>query len=168
MSWAQQQFNNIAAATLSHSAAPYLWSDPYLAPEAARMLRDHAGAWLDQLKTTPSVGELPARGWDEQNVAGAKDYRAINPYTWYHAWGGQGEGVRPRTVMGAFLTNAYLFIASADRRNARHSLVQGGSLLSAQAGSGDPGGGKAVGARHKRGSGWCHCVPKLAGAIRRP
>ena len=48
-------------------------------------------------------------------VEGRHDYRAINPHTWYHAWGGRGEGVRPRTVMGAFLVHAWLFNAPPQR-----------------------------------------------------
>jgi hypothetical protein len=39
----------------------------------------------------------------------------MNPYTWFHAGGGQGEGIRPRTVHGAFLANTYLLGAPAEK-----------------------------------------------------
>lgn len=113
--WAQAKFNRIAALTLSQKSAPYLWCDEYLVLEISKLLRDHAGPWLDQLAKTPPVGNLPAVDWDNNLVPNRRDIRVINPHTWYHAWGGQGEGVRPRTVMAAFLVNATLFSAPQKR-----------------------------------------------------
>ena len=75
------------------------------------MLRDAAGPWLDELAKCGNVGNLQALDWSNKPVAGRRDYYVMDPYTWFHAWGGQGEGIRPRTVMGAFLANAYLFKA---------------------------------------------------------
>jgi len=113
--WAEETFSQVAALTLSQQAAPYLWSDHYLTPEVARLLRDHAGAWLDELKKTPSVGDQPAYDWGHKLVPGAVDKVAINPFTHLYAWGGQGEGIRPRTVLAAFLVNAWLFDAPPDQ-----------------------------------------------------
>lgn len=113
--WAADTFNKVAAMTLSHQAAPFLWSDHYLIPEVARMLRDHAGAWLDELKQTPNVGDQPAYDWNRKLVPGAVDKVALNPFTHLYAWGGQGEGIRPRTVLAAFLVNAWLFNASPEQ-----------------------------------------------------
>jgi len=113
--WADANFTRIAGLALGQKAAPYLWSDPSLVPEVAEALRDGAGKWLDELAKTGNVGDLPARDWDGKIVPGKRDKRVINPYTWYHAWGGQGEGIRPPSVLGAFLANARLFQAPADR-----------------------------------------------------
>jgi hypothetical protein len=113
--WARANFDRIAALALSQKSAPYLWCDEYLVPETARLLRDHAGQWLDELAKTPAVGNLPAVDWDNNLVPNRRDNRVINPHTWYHAWGGQGEGLRPRTVMAAFLVNATLFNAPKAR-----------------------------------------------------
>jgi hypothetical protein len=113
--WAQATFNRVASLTLSQKSAPYLWCDESLVPEVALLLRDHAGPWLDQLAKTPPVGNLPAVDWDNHSVPNRRDFRVINPHTWYQAWGGQGEGVRPRTVMAAFLVNATLFNAPKSR-----------------------------------------------------
>jgi hypothetical protein len=113
--WAEANFTRIAGLTLGQKASPYLWSDPSLVPEVARLLRDGAGKWLDELARTPNVGDLPARDWDGKIVPNKRDKRVINPYTWYHAWGGQGEGIRPPSVLGAFLASARLFQAPADR-----------------------------------------------------
>ena len=118
--WAQETFERVAAMTLGQKSAPYLWSDPYLCPEVGRLIRDGAARWLDELARTPNVGDLPATDWNRKVVPGKRDHFAMNPYTWYHAWGGQGEGVRPRTVMGAFLANAYLLGASP--RNVARTL----------------------------------------------
>lgn len=112
--WAEAAFNQVAALTLSQQAAPYLWSDHYLTPEVARLLRDHAGAWLDGIKKTPSVGDQPAYDWSHKLVPGRVDKVVINPFTHLYAWGGQGEGIRPRTVLAAFLVNAWLFNAPAE------------------------------------------------------
>jgi hypothetical protein len=113
--WAAANFNRIASLALSQKSAPYLWCDDNLVPEIAKLLRDHAGPWLDQLAKTPPVGNLPAVDWDNNLVPDHRDIRVINPHTWYHAWGGQGEGVRPRTVLAAFLVNATLFSATQKR-----------------------------------------------------
>ena len=113
--WAQTTFNQIATLTLSQRSAPYLWCDESLVPEVALLLRDHAGPWLDQLAKTSPVGNLPAVDWDNHLVPNRRDYRVINPHTWYQAWGGQGEGVRPRTVMAAFLVNSTLFQVPKER-----------------------------------------------------
>jgi hypothetical protein len=113
--WAEAEFRKAAAATLHLRSAAFLWSDPYLVPEVARLLRDNAGAWLDELDRLPPVGMLPAKDWDNRPIAGRKDQRVINRHTWFHAWGGQGEGLRPRTVMGAFLVHARLFAATPER-----------------------------------------------------
>lgn len=119
MKWAEENFNRVAALTLAHKPAPYLWSDPYLVPEAARLLRDHAGKWIVELKQSPNSADLPAyegeEGGGHKPLPGKKNKRVTNPFTWYQAWGGQGEGVRPRTVLGAFLANAWLFQAPAER-----------------------------------------------------
>jgi hypothetical protein len=113
--WAAANFNRIASLALSQKAAPYLWCDDHHVPEIARLLRDHAGPWLDQLAKTHPVANLPAVDWDNNLVPNRRDNRVINPHTWYQAWGGQGEGVRPRTVMAAFLVNATLFNAPKKR-----------------------------------------------------
>jgi hypothetical protein len=113
--WAFYRFDRTASLALDQRAAPYLWCDEYLTPELAQLFRDSAGAWLDELARTPSVGNLPASDWSGNIVPGRRDQRAINPYTWFHAWGGQGEGIRPRTVMAAFLVNAILFNAPAEK-----------------------------------------------------
>jgi hypothetical protein len=113
--WAQANFNRIASLTLAQKSAPYLWCDEYLVPETAKLLLDHAGQWLNELAKTSPVGNLPAVDWDNHLVPNRRDIRVINPHTWYHAWGGQGEGVRPRTVMAAFLVNATLFSAPKSR-----------------------------------------------------
>ena len=120
--WAEETFNQVAALTLSQQAAPYLWSDHYLTPEIARLLRDHAGAWLDKLKKTPNIGAQPAYDWSRKLVPGAVDKVVINPFTHLYAWGGQGEGIRPRTVLAAFLVNAWLFNASADEAAATRDI----------------------------------------------
>ncbi|MCY3018689.1 MAG: hypothetical protein NTW87_06625, partial [Planctomycetota bacterium] len=112
--WAEDTFSKVAAMTVGDQAAPFLWSDHYLIPDVARLLRDHAGAWLDELKKTPNVGDLPAYDWSNKLVPGGVDKVVINPFTHLRAWGGQGEGIRPRTVLGAFLVNAWLFRAPAD------------------------------------------------------
>jgi hypothetical protein len=112
---ARDNFNRIATLALSQKAAPYLWCDEHLVPEIAKLLRDHAGPWLDELAKTSPIGNLPAVDWDNHLVPNRRDLRVINPHTWYHAWGGQGEGVRPRTVMAAFLVNASLFNAPKAR-----------------------------------------------------
>jgi len=111
--WARRTFDDMAAMALGQRSAPYLWSDPCLCPEVGRLIRDAAGAWLDELAKTPNVGELPATDWSHKIVRGRRDYYVMNPYTWYHAWGGQGEGIRSRTVMGAFLAHARLMNATA-------------------------------------------------------
>ena len=113
--WAQKTFDGVAGMTLAQKSAPFLWSDPALCPEVGRLIRDAAGNWLQELGKTPNVGNLPATDWDGRIVPGKRDYQVMNPYTWYHAWGGQGEGVRPRTVMGAFLANACLFNATPEQ-----------------------------------------------------
>jgi len=113
--WAWHAFDRIATMTLAQKSAPHLWSDPFLYPEVGRLIRDAAGPWLDELARTANVGNLPAVDWNGQIVVGRRDNYVMNPYTWYHAWGGQGEGVRPRTVMGAFLVHAYLFNVPAPR-----------------------------------------------------
>jgi len=113
--WAQQTFDQVAAMTVQQKSAPYLWSDPDMTPEIGRLVRDAAGPWLDELAKTPSVGNLPATDWDNKPAPGMRDYYVMNPYTWYHAWGGQGEGIRPHSVMGAFLANAYLLDAPAEK-----------------------------------------------------
>jgi len=113
--WARRTFDQIAAMTLEQKSAPYLWSDAGLTPEVGRLIRDGAGPWLDELASTPNVGNLPATDWSGRVVAGRRDYFVMNPYTWYHAWGGQGEGMRPGSVLGAFLANAYLLGAPPDR-----------------------------------------------------
>jgi hypothetical protein len=110
---ARGAFDHVAALALEQQAAPCLWSDPDLCPEVARLLRDAAGPWLDELAKTPNVGDLPAVDWNNKVVPGKRDNYVMNPYTWYHAWGGQGEGIRPRTVLGAFLAHARLFNAPA-------------------------------------------------------
>jgi hypothetical protein len=112
--WARDAFERVASLALTQRSAPFLWSDPSLCPEFSRLLRDAAGSWLDELSRTPNVGNLPAVDWDNKIVPSRRDYYAMNPFTWYHAWGGQGEGIRPRTVMGAFLVNALLFHPSAE------------------------------------------------------
>jgi hypothetical protein len=112
---AQDNFNRVAFLALSQKSAPYLWCDEYLVPEIAKLLRDHADPWLDQLARTPPIGNLPAVDWDNNLVPNRRDMRVINPHTWYQAWGGQGEGMRPRTVMAAFLVNATLFNAPKAR-----------------------------------------------------
>jgi hypothetical protein len=113
--WARQTFDRVAAMTLGHKSAPYLWSDPALSPEVGRLIRDAAGDWLDALARTPNVGNLPATDWDQKPVPGKRDYYVMNPYTWFHAWGGQGEGIRPRTVLGAYLAQAHLWATPAGR-----------------------------------------------------
>ena len=115
MKWAQESFTRLAGVALSQKSAPFLWSDPYLVPELGRLFRDNAGKWLDELSKTANVGDLPASDWNNKLVAGKREKRVVNPYTWFQAWGGQGEGVRPRTVMGAFLVNAWLFNAPAEQ-----------------------------------------------------
>ena len=115
MAWVRQTFEQVAALTLEQKSAPFLWSNPSLCPEVARLIRDAAGGWLAELAKTSNVGILPATDWNRKIVPGKQDYSVMNPYTWYHAWGGQGEGVRPRTVFGAFLVNAWLFQAPADK-----------------------------------------------------
>jgi len=112
--WAEETFNKVAAITLGQQAAPFVWSDHYLVPDVARLLRDHAGAWLDEVKKTPNVGDLPAYDWSHKLVPGGVEKLVINPFTHLYAWGGQGEGIRPRTVLAAFLVNAWLFNAPAD------------------------------------------------------
>ena len=113
--WARATFEKVAVRTVSDEAAPFLWSDPSLCPEIGRLLRDAAGPWLDELAKTPSVGNLPAVDWDGRVVPGRRDFFATNAYTWQHAWGGQGEGVRPRTVLGAYLVQAWLFRVPAEQ-----------------------------------------------------
>jgi hypothetical protein len=113
--WARQTFDKVAAMAVGDRSAPFLWSDPALCPEVARLIRDAAGPWLDELAKTPNVGDLPATDWGHKPVPGRRDYYVMNPYTWYHAWGSQGEGIRPRTVMGAFLANAWLFNAPPEK-----------------------------------------------------
>lgn len=112
---AEEAFQKVAALALSQKSAPYLWSDPYLVPEIGRLLRDHAGPWLDTLAGSPNSCVVQAREWDGKPVPGNQDRQVINPHTWYHAWGGQGEGIRPRTVLGAYLVHAYLFRTPAER-----------------------------------------------------
>jgi hypothetical protein len=113
--WAAKMVESVAGMAIGQKSAPYLWSDPALSPEVGRLIRDAAGPWLDELAKTSNVGNLPAMDWNGKVVPGKRDNLAMNPFTWYHAWGGQGEGVRPRTVMGAFLANAYLLGAPAAR-----------------------------------------------------
>jgi hypothetical protein len=113
--WAEEAFHRIAARAFGDRAAPLLWSDPDLAPEVGRLLREHAGTWLDELARSPNAAELPGYDWSGKKVEGVRLQRIFNPHTWYNAWGGQGEGVRPRTVLGAFLVQAYLFRAPAGK-----------------------------------------------------
>ncbi len=111
----EETFRKVADLTLSQRSAPYLWSDHYLVPEIGRLLRDQAAPWLDALSRNPNSCVVQARDWGGKPIEGKKDKQVINPHTWYHAWGGQGEGVRPRTVLGAFLVHAYLFQAPAEK-----------------------------------------------------
>jgi hypothetical protein len=113
--WARQTFEKVAAVTLGQKSAPFLWSDPHLCPEIGRLVRDAAGNWLEELARTPNVGNLPATDWGQKPVPGKRDYYVMNPHTWYHAWGGQGEGIRPRTVLGAFLAHAWLLGAPPEK-----------------------------------------------------
>ena len=113
--WAKRTFARVAAAAVGDKSAPYLWSDPYLAPEVGRLIRDAAAGWLDELARLPNVGNLPATDWGGKVVPGKRDFRVVNPHTWYHAWGGQGEGVRPQSVMGVYLAHAYLFRTPPDK-----------------------------------------------------
>jgi hypothetical protein len=110
--WAEGHFADIATMLLSDKSAPFLWCDDALTPEIARLLRDGAGAWLDELATTPNVGQVPAVDWSKNVVPGVVKQRVINPYTWFYAWGNHGEGVHPRTVFAAYLAHAWLLGAS--------------------------------------------------------
>lgn len=86
---AEEAFQKVAALALSQKSAPCHWSDPYLVPEIGRLLRDHAGPWLDTLAKWPNSGIVQAHDWDGKPVPGNKDMQVINPHTWYHARGGQ-------------------------------------------------------------------------------
>jgi len=120
--WAEEAFHRIAARALGDRAAPFLWSDPDLAPEVGRLIRHHAGAWLDGLAAAPNGADLPGYDWNGKRVEGVRLRRVFDPHTALHAWGGQGEGVRPRTVMGAFLVEALLFRAPVDRLRERRDI----------------------------------------------
>ena len=79
--WARQTFETVAAMTLSQKSSPFLWSDPYLTPEVTRLLRDHAGAFLDALAKSRSVGGLPGRGLGQPRGGGPQRLpRHESPY----------------------------------------------------------------------------------------
>jgi hypothetical protein len=112
VSWAKERFAFVATQTLSTKTAPFYWSSPWLTPEIARMLRDHAGSYLDQIKARPNIFE------------GAKKDGFPNDGPWldvidaHHchlAHAGSNGAVPPCSPMSHFLVKALLFQASAER-----------------------------------------------------
>ncbi|MBE3070267.1 MAG: hypothetical protein IMZ66_08530, partial [Planctomycetes bacterium] len=92
--------------------APFYWASPDLVPEVARMIRDHAGPYLDKVMARPSV-----------LVGTAKDgfpndgpwYRVIDTQHWHVAHAGSNGAGPPGAAMSGFLAQAWLCGAPAVR-----------------------------------------------------
>lgn len=109
--WARQTFECVAEQTLRYQTAPMYWSSPWLTPEVARMLRDHAGDWLDELAGTPNVFV----GDESDGFANEGPwYRVIDAHHWYVTHLGSNGSVTPDSPMSGFLVQAWLFNAPAE------------------------------------------------------
>ena len=112
LAWAKERFDFVASQALTHSTAPCYWSSPWLTPEVGRMLRDHAGEYLDELKRLPNV----FAGTDRDGFPNEGPwYRVIDPHHWYLAHAGSNGAAPPCSPMSGFLAQAYLFRAPAER-----------------------------------------------------
>lgn len=110
--WAKKTFAEVAADTLRHRDVPAYWCGPWLTPEVARMLRDHAGGWIDGIKGRNSV------------FVGTKKDGFPNDGPWIMAWdahhwfvsglGSQGADP-PMASMAGFLVHAWLWNEPPER-----------------------------------------------------
>lgn len=112
VAWAKERFAFVATQTLANKTAPFYWSSPWLTPEVARMLHDHAGAYLDQIKVRSNV------------LAGTKKdgfpndgpwYDVIDSQHWHVSHLGSNGAVPPCAPMSGFLSQVLLFNAPAEK-----------------------------------------------------
>jgi hypothetical protein len=108
--WAKERFGFVAGQALSIKTALYYWSSPWLTPEVARMLRDHAGAYLDQIKARSNV--FVGRKKDGFPNDGPW-YDVIDAQHWYVSHLGSNGAVPPCAAMSGFGVQALLFQAPA-------------------------------------------------------
>jgi hypothetical protein len=110
--WAKERFAFVAGQALSTKTAPFYWSSPWLTPEVARMLRDHAGAYLDQIKTRSNV--LVGTKKDGFPNDGPW-YDVIDAQHWHLAHLGSNGAFPPCAAMSGFGVQALLFNAPAEK-----------------------------------------------------
>jgi hypothetical protein len=110
--WARERFEFVARQALRLKTAPHYWASPWLVPEVARMLRDHAGAYLDRVEALPSV--LVGAAADGFASDGPW-YRVYDSHQWFTAHAGSNGACPPGTAMSGFLAQAWLCRAPAEK-----------------------------------------------------
>lgn len=108
--WARERFEHVARQALTYRTAPYYWSSPWLVPEVARMLRDHAGEFLVKVeKTSPVLVGSKEDGFENEGP----HYRVFDTNHWWVNHLGSNGAVPPCSVMSGFLVRALLWEVDA-------------------------------------------------------
>jgi len=110
--WAKERFALVAGQALRYKTAPHYWASPWLVPEVARMLRDHAGPYLDQVKARPSVLVGTTR---EGYPSDGPWYDVFDSHQWFTAHAGSNGACPPGVAMSGFLTQAWLCVAPPEK-----------------------------------------------------
>ncbi len=102
--WARQKFEHVAGQTLSWRTAPMYWSSPWLVPEVARLIDDHAGEWAGEILARSNI----YKGTDKDGFeTPGPHYRVIDPHHWYVTHLGSNGAQLPCGPMSGFLVRAY-------------------------------------------------------------
>ena len=104
--WAKDKYTEIAKIMFgTFSGFQYCCSE-WLTPEVARMIRDTAGTYLDEINETSHIFKLT----DKDGCYDKGPWiRVIEPYMWYQAQMGSNGGMAPGHSMAGFLAKAWLF-----------------------------------------------------------
>ena len=110
--WAKDKYNEIAQIMFgTFSGFQYCCSE-WLTPEVARMIRDTAGTYLDEINTRSHIFKMTDKdGYHDKGPW----IRVIEPYMWYQAQMGSNGGMTPGHSMASFLTKAWLFNEPAEK-----------------------------------------------------
>lgn len=112
LAWAKDRFNHVARLAFAYETSPLYWSSPWLTPEVGRLLRDHAGKWLDAVAARPGVFEGTAKDGFAND---GPWYDVLDQHHWYLAHAGSNGAVTPCASMSGFLSQAWLLGAPAER-----------------------------------------------------
>jgi len=110
--WARERFEFVARQALGLRTAPAYWASPWLVPEVARMLRDHAGPYLDTVKAQPSVLVGTTK---EGFPSDGPWYQVFDSRHWFTAHAGTSGACPPGTAMSGFLAQAWLCRATPEQ-----------------------------------------------------